>query len=430
MSATVTLGVDLGSHGVRAVAVHNGAPVACASADYSVAPPTRRAGDDVWSVFGDCIAELPADVRRQVAVIGITGVRGAVIGIRSDGEPATPLFPDFDNDAVPVARSLERRYGDALLERTGCPPFPLSGLPKMMLHAADHSVRWWLSLQDYVAFRCTGEIVLSAGSGLRLGVLNAGGDAIDRALVEEVGLDAGKFPPVVPVGAVVGHLAAETALGLGLGRATPVVACPGDVPAGFVATGAASGSAFANLGTTTVVCCLAVGDGPKHRLTHEMLDGGRRSYETGAGAGGITFDWLARILGVRHGRLEIVAGEARPSAIRVAPELLSPWGDHPGGAITGICAGDGVPEIARAAYRDVAARIVSTLDELQAAAGPLSDLVLGGGGAESELLCSDIAALWKGSLRRLSGRELAAEGAAAVAAGARLDVGRINQAQV
>jgi hypothetical protein len=46
------------------------------------------------------------------------------------------------------------------------------------------------------------------------------------------------------------------------------------------------------------------------------------------------------------------------------------------------------------------------------------------------LLCSDIAALWKGSLRRLSGRELAAEGAAAVAAGARLDVGRINQAQV
>jgi sugar (pentulose or hexulose) kinase len=427
--AIVTLGVDLGSHGVRAVAVCNGSEVARASADYAIPPPTRRAGKDVWDVFVDCIGRLPANIRKQVAVVGITGVRGAVIGIRSDGEPATPLFPDFDSDAVPPARSLERRYGDALLERTGCPPFPLSGLPKMMLHAADDGVRWWLSLQDYIAFRCTGEMFLSGGSALRLGVLNADGDAIDRALVDEVGVGAGKFPPVIPVGSVIGHLAKDVARALGLEPDTPFVACSGDVPAGFVATGAVPGSAFANLGTTTVVCCLAAGNARTHRLTHEVLDGGRRSYETGAGIGGITFDWLARILRLSHERLEIIAGEARPSAIQVAPELLSPWGEHGGGAITGICAGDGIPEIASAAYRDVAAHVVAALDELQTAAGPLSNLVLGGGGAASDLLCRNIAGIWKGSLQRLSHRELAAEGAATIAARAHLDVGKINQAQ-
>jgi sugar (pentulose or hexulose) kinase len=411
----VTLGIDMGSHGARAAVTADGALLATAAADHVVPPPARRRGEDLWRVLADCVRSLPADVSRDIAAIGITGVRGAVIGLAGDGTPVTPLYPDFDAEAVAATRALADRVGElSFLAETGCPLFPLAGLPKMLLASA-RPVRWWLGAQDYVTFRLTGEMAISAGSALRLGVLDASTASVNRAVLANAGVAADTIPPIVPVGQTIGFLTRDAARDLALVAGTPVVACPGDVPAGFVATGAAADTAFVNLGTTTVVCRLATAAAAGKGFTHEVLGGGRRSFETGFGAGGITFDWLSRLFGMPHAALETEAEKAAPSGIIVEPELLSPWGAQPAGMVGNISVADGRGEVVRAAYRSVAARLIAVLAELEAATGPIARLVLGGGGAASALLCREIAHQWKGSLQRLPHRELAAEGAASIA---------------
>jgi sugar (pentulose or hexulose) kinase len=412
---SVTLGVDVGSHGARAVVVRDGGVIAKAAVDYETPPPARRNGDEVWRVLGECVRSLPANARREITALGTTGVRGAVVGLGDDGTPATPVYPDFDAAAVETARALSETFGGSFLAETGCPLFPLAGLPKMVLPTT-RPVRWWLGLQDYAAFRLTGHLAISAGSGLRLGILDSAGVAVNREVLARAGVDPIKLPPVAAIGATIGSLSRNVGDALGLPEGLPVVACPGDVPAGFIAAGPRAGMAFANLGTTTVVCRLADDAATGDTLTREILDRGRRSNETGFGAGGITFDWLSRLFEMPPTALEEEASAASPSNIVIQPELLSPWGADVAGAISGISARDGRGEIVRAAYRAVARRLVDALDDFAGAA--VETLVLGGGGASSDLLCHEIAQIWKGSLERLPHRELAAEGAAAVAAGA------------
>lgn len=411
----VTLGIDMGSHGARAAVTAGGRMVAAAAADHASPPPARRRAEELWRVLAECVRSLPADARSDVAAIGLTGVRGAIIGLAGDGTPITPLYPDFEEEAVATTRALADRIGEAsFLAETGCPLFPLAGLPKMMLASA-FPVRWWLGAQDYITFRLTGEMAVSAGSALRLGVLDASATSVNRPILAKAGIAAETIPPLVPVGSAVGLLGGDAARELGLPDGVPVVACPGDVPAGFVAAGVALDAAFVNLGTTTVVCRLASAAASGKGFTREVLGRGQRSLETGFGAGGITFDWLARLFGMPHAALEAEAVKAAPSRISVEPELLSPWGAQPAGLIGGIGVTDGRAEVVRAAYRGVAARLVSLLAELAGATSPVTRLVVGGGGAASDLLCREIADQWKGSLQRLPHRELAAEGAASVA---------------
>ena len=362
------------------------------------------------------VRSLPPTARRSVGAVGITGVRGAVVGISGDGRQVTPGYPDFDDAAVAPAQKLVGRYGNSFLDRTGCPAFPLAGLPKMMLHAGDPDIRLWMGVQDYAAWRCTGSPAVSAGSALRLGILNKDGTGIEAPILADVGIDPATIPPLVPVGSKLGSLSAGAAAELGLTAGIPLVACPGDVPAAFMAADdSAARQAFVNLGTTTVVCCRAPA-GSGQGFTREVLGQGSRSIETGAGCGGITFDWLSRLLGLTLGELEALAMEHRPARLDFDPELLDPWGAGAGGSIVGIRPEVDRGGLARAAYRAVARRVLSAVAELAVAAGGIDRLAVGGGGAGSDLLCREFAAAWQGSLQRFPGRELAAEGAATIAA--------------
>jgi sugar (pentulose or hexulose) kinase len=234
-------------------------------------------------------------------------------------------------------------------------------------------------------------------------------------VLANAGVAAEKIPSLVQIGDAVGYLTSAAASEVGLRKGIPIVACPGDVPAAFIAVGAQPDVVFANLGTTTVVCCLVAHPAAREGFTHEILDRGRRSLETGFGGGGVTFDWLSRLFGMTQEILEHEAEAAAPSSVKVEPELLSPWGAQPRGLIGDIGVTDGRSEIVQAAYRSVALRVIELASALEAIAGPKDRLLLGGGGASSDLLSHEIGRLWKGSLQRFSERELAAEGAAMTA---------------
>ena len=348
----------------------------------------------------------------------MTGMRGALAGFSADGVPRTPGYPDFDEETVPLARELESRYGNTLAERTGCPAFPLSGLPKMLRHAHDPNVRQWLTPQDYVSWCLTGSMLLSAGSALRLGVLRSDAKGYDEPLLSELGLDRGVLPPLCHIGEVMGALRPDVALKLGLQPEIPLVAAPGDVPAALVgASGASVGSVLVSLGSTTVVTAAVPGHARlPASCTREVLPLGARSVETGSGAGGITLEWLARLLGAEVVSLDDLAGEAADgSAVRVGPAFVDPWGTG-GGSITGIRPGTGPPELAKAFLLAVAEAALEAVNEVIRFTHTRERLYLTGGGVRSRTICAYFQEKAPLPVVHCGCRELAAEGAAVVAA--------------
>lgn len=421
MTRTCTLGVDIASHGVRVVLWREGRASAVASAAYPPPPPPARRPAGQWrDGFLAALSSLPRESLRAVEAIGISGMRGALVGVDADGHPVTEAIPDFDADSIAAARLVEERVGQTCLLETGCPAFPLSSLPKIRHFMNAPGLSAFLGPQDFLALSLTGELSLSAGSALRMGVLDSAGGAYAHQVLERLGIDGDLLPPLSLIGAEIGRLVDADTIGCGLKPGLPLVAAPGDVPAALLAAGRGDPKAvFLSLGTTSVITApVPAGTTPRLPFTMEVIASGHRSFETGTGAGGVTLDWLARILGLEDvAALERLAVTAPPSNVAMKPEMLDPWGEAPGAVLSGLKPETGPAEIARAGFVAVASSALSCLERLEAVTGRFDRLLLGGGGAASKLLQSVIATARPGAMDVFAGRELAAEGAAMVAAG-------------
>jgi xylulokinase len=424
MTGSLILGVDLGSHSVRAVVIdQEGHELANASEAFRTYPPDQREPAEWWSVFEKCIRALDDDKRHEIGAMAVTGVRGSVAGFGADGTAVTPGYADFEPSCVTATRKLARERREEIRVETGCPFFPLSGLPKILLHRGNPRIKWWFSPQDYVSWRCTANPVQSAGSALRMGVLTRGGDKIHSSLLEDLGIDPRTIPAVTAIGSRLGILQAPSALMLSLSPGVFVVAAPGDVPAAAVAAGVTvPGTALMSFGTSTVVSAPVVsGLTGDSTMTRELYPRGQRALEVGVGAGGVTFDWLARLVGQPVGELagSRLGHRPRDSRLRVEPELLSAWGEPKGGQICGITpevTADAIVEAAAAAIAELA---VDLLANLESYVGQVSKVAIGGGAARFAGIPRRVRELKTSSEVELYvGQELAATGSALVAASA------------
>lgn len=419
--ATITLGLDVGSHGVRAVIMDRRTLLAETSTDYAgPRPPVRRPLDCyIWAVT-ECLTALPVGALGRVEAVGVTGIRGSVIGFDRDQQPVGEVLPDVDDDCVGEAVTLRERYGDAITQRTGCPPFALSGLPKIVRHRDRADI--WVSVQDAVAWWLTGTIACSAGSALRLGLLTRCGDRYDHVLLKELGLRGERLAPLVMIGQPVGSVSAAVVGRFGLAP-VPVRAVPGDGPAALAAV--QSDPEFrdrsvimVNLGTSTVVSA-PIADHPgliiPSGCTLEMLAGGERSIETGDGTGMANVDWVACLLGVDTTELDRIASGAKDTdgvTLRLpAPDV---WGGEHRGSLAGFDARFGRAELARAVLSGVADGATRAVKRIQSEVAA-DVVVLTGGGARSTVITEYLGHHISLPVRNYGDSELPAVGAALVA---------------
>lgn len=423
MSTTgpITIGIDVGSHGVRAVALAGDVVVDGAARYVGALPPVRRPFPVVVDALTRAVTALPARLRAAAVAVCVTGVRGSVVGFEGSG-PVTAVVPDFDEPTLHAALALRDRYGDALSVRTGCPAFPLSGLPKIAALHPVHPRAVWVSVPDAVAWQLTGELACSTGSALRLGLLNRAATAYDTELLREMSLPEGVLAPLRPVGSTVG-VGGRFAQTVGLPPSVPVVAGPGDGPAALVAARrdpdlVDPAFALVSLGTSTVVSA-PVDDTLRMPVppgfTLEVLDGDRRSIETGDGGGMANVDWAAALLGVAPEDLDSMAARGVVAdTLTVDLPAMDVWGHRGTGSITGFPRGFGRDDLARAVLDFVADSAAAAVRRV-AAVTDVRELVLTGGGARSAYLCAAIAARTTVSTTHRRERELPALGAAYVA---------------
>ncbi|HET7121045.1 MAG TPA: xylulokinase [Solirubrobacterales bacterium] len=236
---------------------------------------------------------------------------------------------------------------------------------------------------------------------------------------ERVALDPALLPEVL-TGSEAAGTASEAAVALGLSSEAVVAAGTGDNMAAAVGLGLAPGTPVLSLGTSgTVFAVTERASGDASGVVAGFADAGRRFLPLACTLNAtLAVDRVAAWLGLEREDVEAAGevamlpyldGERTPSLPRAA------------GTITGLRHDTRPQQILQAAYDGVVFGLLDALDVLGAQTGgvdPDAPLVLVGGGARG--------GAWRATVSRLSGRrlelpgetELAATGAAALAAAA------------
>jgi sugar (pentulose or hexulose) kinase len=272
----LTIGLDLGTTTITAVAVNTGTGevAACATAANraEVTPQADRArGRSEWDPAGialaarKCLSHLVEQLgpsRQEIAGLGITGQQHGVLLVDRELRPLSNLinwqdrrgeepYPGAGHTWVQEAR---RRLGEAAPRRTGCRL--ATGYMALTL--------FWLAengklpegsracfLMDYMTALLTGTSpVTDPTCAASAGVLDvAKGDwAFD--LIDALGLPRDVFPPVRPSGTYAGLLTHAIVEKLGKPQGVPVYGGIGDNQASFLGSVAdRADSVLVNVGT-------------------------------------------------------------------------------------------------------------------------------------------------------------------------------------
>ena len=269
----VFVGIDLGTGGVRAMAVNaEGQLLASAAVPHtgvSEAMPTgwhEQNAQDWWSATRQTIRALASDLRgqggrdRDVAALCVDGTSGTVLGLDDCGEPVRPALMYNDGRAIAEAHELAvAEGGGPSIGGAIAASHAIAKVRWLQRHEPHHfaATRCFVHQADFIVGRLTGRRDVSDYSN----ALKMGFDLIGEcwpAWLEEFAEILQRLPRVVPPGSVISGLLPTVALELGLPANTQVIAGATDGTAGFIASGATNlGDDNTTLGTTLVFKRLA-----------------------------------------------------------------------------------------------------------------------------------------------------------------------------
>lgn len=277
------IGLDLGTSGVRAVAIDaQGKVLGSGSATL---PPTRRttgnhreqAPEDWWNGCRTALDELSRTLDLAGArAIAVAATSGTILPVDNHNRPLAlaRMYDDDDTGELSTQiKSLAPRESAAHgATSPAARALAWAKLPRLhcILHQAD-----WIN-------GCLGASHWQTDEN---NALKTGYDPVQRCWpdwLRTFGLSPGILPEVVPVGTPIGHVSEQAALALGIPAGIPIAAGTTDGCATFLASGATEpGEASTALGSTLVLKVLS--DRPifapefgiySHRLGDRWLAGG------------------------------------------------------------------------------------------------------------------------------------------------------------
>lgn len=438
MNEDLVVGIDLSTHGVKAQAIdERGDAVAETQATYDrvVAPGgvQEQPLEPVWKAVCEVLNRLTDETAPSpIAGLSITHQRGTVIALDSGGQPIGAAICDSDTRSWVQARRIQEKVGtNRLFQLTGCPPFPFNGLTKILWWRETfpdrvHRLGHWLSMQDWLVWRLTGELISSPGSAMRLGVLDIQHPwQYSEEILALTGIPESTLPRIAPFGVHLGRVRPTTRDETGLPDGLPVFASPGDQPAAVIGSGAlADDLGLISLGTSFLSSfpCSEFGQilGDVS-ATMEVLPDSLYALEFGEGAGTNVLDWLRlTFLDLTQPyELDRLASTSPPGAngLMVFPHWWAIMDDQMAGSIDGLRSHHTRSDLVRATYESLVYELRRAWDRLEEWSGmtPLA-AVTSGGGSSSRVLSQMIADVLKRPIQRSTLSECSARGAAVTAA--------------
>jgi xylulokinase len=441
-SEPIFLGIDVGTGGVRSLAVDPaGRVLAQATMEHPLYTPrpgwTEQDPADWWTgaVQGlRSILEALGPRRRDIAAIGLTGQMHGSVFLDESGVVVGPaLLWNDQRTALECVAITERVGAERLLCIAGNPALTGFTAPKILWlrkHAPTQFARVARVLlpKDYLRFRLTGDYATDVSDASGTLLLDVARRRWSEEILAAVDLPMSLLPLLYEGTEITGTVSAEAAGVTGLPVGLPVVAGGGDQAAGAIGLGLIDeGSVSCSLGTSGVVFAVTNRPAVHHRgllhvFCHAVPD---RWHVMGVmlSAGG-SLRWHRQAYGERLSYEELTA-EARlvpPGAdgLLFLPYLAGERTPHADptarGAFVGLTLHHKRGHLTRAVLEGVAFGLADSLDLVRGIGVDAHEIRVSGGGARSSLWLHIIAAALGTPLRLMAVDEGPAFGAALLAA--------------
>jgi xylulokinase len=405
----LTLGVDLGTSGVRALAVDEaGTVVAESSRSYPLLTPrpgwTEQRPEDWLAGTVDALKELVGRLSgEEIAALGLSGQMHGMVPLDAQGQVIRPALLWNDQRTGAAVAELDAAVPrETLIARTGNPAITGFQLPKVLwLRQTEPEnftrLRQVLLPKDYLGFALTGVMAAEPSDASGTNCFEIARKVWDAEVLGALSLNTALFPDIIPSHGVVGRVTREAAARTGLPEGLPVVAGAGDNAAAAIGLGLSHhtpGLGSVSLGTSGVIFApldaptpdpqgrvhlFCHADGGYHLLGVTLAAAGslewykntfapeqgfsallERAAQSRAGAGGVTFK-------------PYLAGERTP---HLNPDLRGSW--------TGLSLATTQADIVRSVLEGVAFSLRDALDVISPLVA-LERALATGGGAASDL---------------------------------------------
>lgn len=406
--ADVTIGLDVGTSGLKAVALDaDGQVVATCTRSYRLHTPrpgwTQQEPEDWWRAAVAALRELTETVGdARVAAVGLSGQMHGMVPIDADGGVVRPAILWNDQRTGTAVAAIEDAVGrETLIERGGNPAVTGFQLPKLVWLRDEEPeayarVATVLFPKDFLGFRLTGRRASEPSDASGSNCFHLASKAWDEDVLASLGIDAGLFPDIVASDAPTGEVSREAAEATGLPEGTPVIAGAGDNAAAATALGLSNARpelGSVSLGTSGVIFAPLAEptpdrEGRVHLFCH--ADGGYHLLAVTLSAAG-SMQWLKDTLfpDLSFDRLVDLAGGAERGSrgVRFLPYLAGERTPHMDpdlrGAWRGLTLASKKEDLVRAVLEGVAFSLRDALEVVR----PLAAIERGlatGGGAQSD----------------------------------------------
>jgi xylulokinase len=424
MNDAPTIGIDLGTSGVKALLLDGEQVIGSAQASLAVSRPhpgwSEQDPEEWWAATCDCLDALAAEhpkALRAVRAIGLAGQMHGATLVDAEGQVLRPCMLWDDGRSTAQCAQLEAAMPSwrAITGNAVMPGFTAPKLLWVRQHepALFARIRHVLLPKAWLRWRLCGEAIdeMSDASGtLWLDVANR---RWSEPLLAACGLDMSQMPRLVEGTMPAGALRASWVERWCFDH-TPILAGgAGDNAAGAVALGAVNaGDAFLSLGTSGVLWVTTGRHAPApergvHAFCHAVPHTWHQMGVLLSAAASLA--WWAACAGRDETRLlgELPAHAAAPSPCWFAPYLSGERTPHNDSAVRGaflrLDSGTTRPQMTQAVLEGVAHAFRDARDALASAGTQLAAADVIGGGARSDLWCDVLASMLDVPLRRVDG---------------------------
>ena len=419
-----TLGIDLGTSGVKALLLDGDTVLATAQAPLAVSRPqpgwSEQDPEHWWAATCACLDTLAAaqpKALRAVRAIGLAGQMHGATLLDADGAVLRPAILWDDGRSAPQCTQLEAAV-PTLRTITGNVAMPGFTAPKL-LWVREHEpalfarVRRVLLPKAWLRWRLAGEAIeeMSDASGTLW--LDVAQRCWSTRLLAACGLEPGQMPRLVEGTAPAGQLRAEWVRRWGFDHVPILAGGAGDNAAGAVALGAvAPGDAFLSLGTSGVLWVTTAQHAPApergvHAFCHALPQTWHQMGVMLSAAASLA--WWAGCSGRDEAELlgELPAAAEAPSPCWFVPYLSGERTPHNDASVRGgflrLGSATTRAQMTQAVLEGVAFTFRDARDALASAGTRLASADLIGGGARSDLWCDVLANMLGVPLRRVDG---------------------------
>lgn len=407
----MTLGIDIGTSGTKCVLLDaDGAVTAVGYAAYDFDTPkpgwAEQDPDVWWQASVNTIQQvLHHSQAAPDAIEGISfsGQMHGPVFLDAEGRSIRPAIIWADQRSAPQCREIYEKLGIEGLHRAVGNPVDSGFMAATLLWLKQHEpenygrIHRLLLPKDYVKFRLAGEMVSDPSDAGGTSLYDVRQLCWSDDIMTAFDIDPAIFPAVRPSSDIIGAVSQQAASETGLRAGTPVINGGSDQTMGALASGMIeAGPVLVMLGTggtvfTTIASPVVDPELRMHTYPHFLLN---RWHLLGAIlSGGMSLKWFRKILGASLSYEEMTAEAAQtpPGAEGAVflPYLAGERTPHMNSSATGVLFGLTVRHtrghVIRAALEGVACAIRDCLELFAQLGVRPESIVMGGGGAHSEV---------------------------------------------